>query len=124
MFVSELAPKAVRGLMGALFSTNTLLGIALGYWANYGALLNISDSSPWQWRTPLIVQMIPGIFMVIGVPFVIESPRWLAQHDQVERAHQQLSKLRHLPEDHRKCLLLNNCFLDGSASPLNLGARS
>ena len=50
----------------------------------------------------LIVLMIPGIFMVADVPFIIGSARWLAQHDQVERAHQQLSKLRHLPEDYRK----------------------
>ena len=48
MYVAELAPKAICGLMGALFSTNTLLGTAIGYWANYGSLLNISDDSPWQ----------------------------------------------------------------------------
>lgn len=33
MYVAELSPKAIRGLMGAFFSTNTLLGIALGYWS-------------------------------------------------------------------------------------------
>lgn len=39
MYIAEIAPKAVRGLLGALFSTNIMLGVALGYWGNYGSLL-------------------------------------------------------------------------------------
>ncbi|KAI5477377.1 putative hexose transport-related protein [Pseudohyphozyma bogoriensis] len=100
MYVSEISPKAVRGLMGGFFSANTLLGIALGYWTNYGCLINVSPNSHWQWRIPLITQMIPGIFLVVFIPFVIESPRWLCMHGKGDKAHQQLAKLRRLPMDH------------------------
>ncbi|KAI5478080.1 putative Hexose transport-related protein [Pseudohyphozyma bogoriensis] len=69
MFVAEIAPKAVRGLLGAFFSANTMLGVALGYWGNYGSITNISEHSHWIWRVPLLIQMIPGIIIVAFTPF-------------------------------------------------------
>ncbi|KAI5476043.1 solute carrier family 2 [Pseudohyphozyma bogoriensis] len=100
MYVAEIAPKAVRGLLGAFFSTNIMLGVALGYWGNYGAILNISATSHWQWRTPLLIQMIPGIMILIAGPFIIESPRFLVMRGKPDVAHRELSKLRRLPMDH------------------------
>jgi hypothetical protein len=53
-----------------------------------------------QWILPFAVQLIPGTLMIIGMFFVPESPRWLAQHKSRDIAAHTLCKLRGLPEDH------------------------
>ena len=37
---------------------------------------------------------------LIGLPFLLESPRWLAQQGKREKAEANLCKLRKLPADH------------------------
>ncbi|ORY81812.1 putative hexose transport-related protein [Leucosporidium creatinivorum] len=100
MYLAEIAPKAIRGLLGALFSTNIMLGVALGYWGNYGAILNISDNSHWQWRVPLLIQFIPAVTIIAFLPFIPESPRWYALKGKSDKALQSLVRLRRLPSDH------------------------
>ncbi|GAA5913602.1 hypothetical protein JCM6882_001698 [Rhodosporidiobolus microsporus] len=99
-YLAEIAPKAIRGLLGSLFGTNTMFGIAAGYWSNYIAILHISDNSPWQWRLALIVQMIPGAMILFLLPLVPESPRWLAVQGRTDEALAVLVKLRKLPAEH------------------------
>jgi hypothetical protein len=53
-----------------------------------------------QWILPFAVQLIPGALMIIGMFFVPESPRWLAQHKSRDIAAHTLCRLRGLPEDH------------------------
>lgn len=53
-----------------------------------------------QWILPFAVQLIPGVLLIVGMLFVPESPRWLAQHKSREVAAHTLCKLRGLPEDH------------------------
>jgi hypothetical protein len=43
---------------------------------NYGCLLGLS-ASDLQWRLPLGLQLVPGIFMTLGMFFLPESVRWL-----------------------------------------------
>jgi SP family sugar:H+ symporter-like MFS transporter len=58
MFLAEIAPKAIRGLLGAFMGINIMLGVALGYWMNYVSILYISEESNWQWRFPVLFQMV------------------------------------------------------------------
>lgn len=37
---------------------NIMLGVALGYWMNYVSILYISEESNWQWRFPVLFQMV------------------------------------------------------------------
>jgi sugar porter (SP) family MFS transporter len=39
-----------------------------------------------QWRVPFIVQMVPGTIFVILMTFQPESPRWLVEQEQYDRA--------------------------------------
>ncbi|GAA6023029.1 hypothetical protein JCM10207_002048 [Rhodosporidiobolus poonsookiae] len=100
IYLAEIAPKAIRGLLGAFFSTNIMLGVALGYWGNYGSILNISDNSHWQWRVPLLIQFIPAITILAFLPFVPESPRWYAFKGKSDKALAALVRLRRLPAEH------------------------
>lgn len=61
LFLAEIAPKAIRGVLGAFFSFNIMLGVSLGYWVNYIAILHISPKSHWQWRMPVLFQLVSSI---------------------------------------------------------------
>jgi sugar porter (SP) family MFS transporter len=54
-------------------------------WVNYSSSKNIPYGET-QWRVPFIVQMVPGVIFVVLMLFQPESPRWLVEHEQYERA--------------------------------------
>lgn len=49
---------------------------------------------------PLLIQFIPGITILAFLPFVIESPRWLAFKGRNEEALAALVRVRRLPAEH------------------------
>lgn len=84
VFVSENCPPAVRGRIAGLFQEFLVVGSTFAYWLDYGVALHIPESTK-QWRIPVAIQLIPGGFMLIGLFFLNESPRWLmkkGRHDQ------------------------------------------
>ncbi|KAJ5720713.1 uncharacterized protein N7483_008647 [Penicillium malachiteum] len=83
VFVAELAPPNVRGI--CLTLVNTM--IVLGEWLNSLAILgcqNRSDSL--AWRIPIITQLVPPSLLLLGLPFLAESPSWLIMKDRPEEA--------------------------------------
>lgn len=46
-----------------------------------------------SWRVPWGLQMIPAVFLNVGMLFLPESPRWLARKDRWEEAHGVLAKV-------------------------------
>jgi hypothetical protein len=72
----------------------------LGYFANWGTSLHISNSSSSQWVDATILHIIfAGIILIMSL-FALESPRWLAKVGRKEQAAINMSKLRQLPADH------------------------
>ncbi|OCF31430.1 hypothetical protein I316_06832 [Kwoniella heveanensis BCC8398] len=100
MYISEIAPAAIRGGLASMFNMNIMTGVCLGYWINYGSIVNIADTNPWQWRVPLIVQMLPGVILFVGLPFVPESPRWYVLKNRVDEATKAYTRITTLPADH------------------------
>ena len=99
-YLSEVAPKAIRGLCGCIFAGAVYFGIMLGYFANYGTAIHI-ESGRNQWVYPTMVKIIlAGLIFIGSFVFCIESPRWFMRVGNPERAAENLSKLRHLPVDH------------------------
>ncbi|KAF0911916.1 hypothetical protein E2562_012740 [Oryza meyeriana var. granulata] len=84
VFISEIAPKDLRG---GLASSNQLF-ICSGCSAAYiiGALLS--------WRSLVLVGLLPCAFLLVGLLFIPESPRWLANTGRVKEFHASLQKLR------------------------------
>lgn len=100
VYISEVAPRELRGMMATLYNVNIMGGVAGAYWINYGSTIHIASTSPWQWRVPMILQMIPGLVLAAGLPFCPESPRFLALRGKEETAKKALLRIRGLPEDH------------------------
>ncbi|KAJ2962452.1 hypothetical protein NQZ79_g2349 [Umbelopsis isabellina] len=80
MYIAEIAPRRLRGRIG------------------YGCLNNIAAGSL-QWKVPLGIQIIPGGILVIGIPFMPESLRWLAAHGKMDQCRKTLARIRDVPED-------------------------
>ncbi|KAF7086161.1 hypothetical protein CFC21_089491 [Triticum aestivum] len=84
VFISEIAPKDLRG---GLAASNQLF-ICSGCSASYiiGATI--------PWRSLVIVGLLPCVFLLVGLPFIPESPRWLANIGREKEFRASLQKLR------------------------------
>ncbi|GFF91965.1 quinate permease [Aspergillus udagawae] len=98
LYVSENAPRAIRGGLTGLYQLFITMGIMLAFWINYGSLLHISG--PAMYLVPLAMQGLPAICLLVGMLLCNESPRWLARQDRWEAARATLSQVRHLPPTH------------------------
>lgn len=97
-YIAEIAPKAIRGGLSALYNANTMLCVGLAYWINYGAILNIRGDAEWQ--VPMAVQALPGVILLAGIFVIPNSPRWLMSKGKVDKAQEALERLRSLPVSH------------------------
>lgn len=100
-YVSENAPKEIRGRVTGLFQFVLAFGVMISYWIPYAVSVTIKPSTL-QWRIPIGFQIVPAGFMVICLFFVKESPRWLAYKGREKEAFENLAWLRkaddHNPE--------------------------
>ncbi len=99
-YLSEIAPKAIRGLCNCVFAGAVYFGIMMSYFSHYGTALHVSASSRVQWVAPTSLKIIFAGILFIGSWFCKESPRWLMKKNKVDQAYRNLSKIRNLPEDH------------------------
>lgn len=97
LYVSECAPRAIRGGLTAFYQLFIVFGIMVAFWVNYGSLLHIKGSA--QFILPLALQALPAVLLVLGMFFAPESPRWLAKEDNWEEATVVLATMRGLPAD-------------------------
>ncbi|KAJ7194408.1 sugar transporter [Mycena pura] len=97
-FVSECAPKEVRGRITGLFQIMVAIGVMISYFINYGIALNPKlDNSPAVWQLPFGFQLVPAGIMLLGLLTIRESPRFLASVNRNEEALATLAYLRKLP---------------------------
>jgi len=62
----------------------------LGFWVNYGVAVQIPFGQI-QWRIPIIVQIIPGVLLLLMMYFQPESPRWLVEKERYDDAAKSLA---------------------------------
>lgn len=90
-WVSELSQAHDRGATFSLVFVSNFVGIVLAYWINFGIR---SAGIDFRWRFPLGFMMVPMLIVLITVPFLPESPRWLLANGRREDAIEILLKLR------------------------------
>jgi len=88
VYVSELAPPSKRGRVVGAQQWAITWGILIMYYIAYGC--SFLDGTK-AWRVPWGLQMIPALFLGVGLMFTPESPRWLAKKDRWEDAHNVLA---------------------------------
>ncbi|KAF5871095.1 putative mfs quinate protein [Botrytis fragariae] len=98
LYVSENAPRAIRGALTGMYQLFIATGTMLSFWVNYGAILHLKGDT--AWIVSLALQMLPAMFLLVGIFLCHESPRWLARQDNWEKATAVLSLVSNLPPDH------------------------
>ena len=89
LFISESAPKMLRGTLVCCFQLNITFGIFLGYCVTYGTK-SLTGSA--QWRVPLGLCFLWAIFLVVGMLAMPESPRYLIEKHRIEDAKKSIAR--------------------------------
>lgn len=98
VYLSEIAPPAIRGRVIALYEIGWRVGDLVGFWINYGIDSHIAESKK-QWFIPFAIQLIPSGLFLAGSLVMRESPRWLFSVGKYDQAVANLTWFRNLPED-------------------------
>lgn len=88
VYIAELSPARIRGVLVTSFQLMITAGIVLAYG------VNASAESSGAWRLPVGIAGIFGVMLAVGVMFVTESPRWLIAVKRRDAALATLKKLR------------------------------
>ncbi|CCH43562.1 putative membrane protein [Wickerhamomyces ciferrii] len=99
MYVSEISPPAIRGILTGIWEFQWQIGGLIGYWINLGVSQHIKDPKR-QWMVPFAVQIIPSAIFWIGIFFLPESPRWLISKYKRSKAEEKLAYITNLSIDH------------------------
>ncbi|KIW78336.1 hypothetical protein Z517_08171 [Fonsecaea pedrosoi CBS 271.37] len=81
VYASEISPPQMRGRAGALFALNISLANCLTVWIGLGLYFIPGNAA---FRILFGFQLLPGLCMLAGSPWMPESPRWLALTDRYE----------------------------------------
>jgi sugar porter (SP) family MFS transporter len=89
MYISELAPKRIRGGVTSFNQLMIVSGILCAYLVNW-ALKGAADN----WRWMLGLGALPGLALAIGMFFQPFSPRWLVEKGREDEAREVLLRAR------------------------------
>ncbi|MDW5562178.1 MAG: sugar porter family MFS transporter [Methanomassiliicoccus sp.] len=87
MYISELAPRRIRG---ALVSFNQLF-VTAGILISYA--VNNYFSATGDWQAMFAVGLIPGVILLVGMAFMPFSPRWLVYKGRNDQAKKVLQRV-------------------------------
>ncbi|KIW34746.1 uncharacterized protein PV07_01504 [Cladophialophora immunda] len=90
VWMSEVAPPSVRGVLVDIHGISLLFGYALASWIGYAFWKQGTDNG---WRGLQALNAAPGILLLGFLPWLPESPRWLLMNDRYEEAEAVLKKL-------------------------------
>ncbi|KAK4778943.1 hypothetical protein SAY86_006471 [Trapa natans] len=89
MYIAEISPQNMRGSLGAINQLSITVGIMIAY------LLGLFL----QWRLLAVLGTLPCLFLIPGLFFIPESPRWLAKMGMNEDFEAALQVLRGFDTD-------------------------
>ncbi|MDY7433821.1 sugar porter family MFS transporter [Bacillus sp. V26] len=80
LYLSEMAPAAIRGRIASLNTLMNSFGILMAY------IVNFVYSSSGRWDLMLLLAVIPSFILMAGMFFMPESPRWVLQKRSEDEA--------------------------------------
>lgn len=95
LYMSEIAPKKVRGALVSGYQFCITIGILLASCVDYGTQ-NRRDTG--SYRIPIGIQMLWAIILATGLFLLPESPRYFVKKGNLEKATHVLTQLRGEPE--------------------------
>jgi SP family arabinose:H+ symporter-like MFS transporter len=102
IYVAEIAPARLRGVMVSVNQMNIVVGLSAAYFCNYLLVALSGRSDPWilglgikayPWRWMLGLEILPAAIW-LGLLFLVpESPRWLVVQGRVTEARAVLRRM-------------------------------
>jgi len=86
-YIAEISPPAIRGRLVSMNQMLVMSGIFIAY------LVGFAFESTKGWRWMLGIGVVPATLMLIGIPFIVESPRWLLDHGRPDQARSVMTRL-------------------------------
>jgi MFS family permease len=87
MYIAEIAPASIRGRRVSM----NQFAIVIGAMSSYGVSYLFSFSG--NWRAMFACAAIPTAALLIGLLFIPESPRWLAEKGRFDDAFKVMSRI-------------------------------
>lgn len=91
IFQAEASPRALRGMFGSTIQAMVIFGQVISTLITYGTR-NMKDSR--GWRIPIGLQFITPVLLLVFLPLIPESPRWLLSQGRHDEAAKSLQRLR------------------------------
>jgi sugar porter (SP) family MFS transporter len=91
VYLAEIAKAEKRGSLVIIQQLAIEFGILIMYFIGYGCA---SIDGPASFRTAWGTQFIPCFFLILGLPFLPRSPRWLAKVGRDQEAIQTLASIQ------------------------------
>lgn len=92
VYLSEMAPVAIRGTMVARNELMIVTGQLLAY--SFNAFIAVMWPQAHVWRWMLVIASVPAIGLWIGIHLLPESPRWLANKGRTQEMWDVLNEVR------------------------------
>ena len=89
MFQAESCLGPRRGKLSVIVVLHNVVFYCLASWLTLACSFSKTGL---QWRLPLALQLVPCSVLLLLLPHVPESPRWLLMRDQTEDAHESLRR--------------------------------
>ncbi|KAJ9295287.1 hypothetical protein DTO271G3_6110 [Paecilomyces variotii] len=91
VYLAEIAKKEKRGSIIVIQQLAIEWGIFIMFFVGYGCSF---IAGPASFRTAWALQLVPCVLLMIGLPFLPRSPRWLAKVDRTEEAITTLARIQ------------------------------
>lgn len=92
MYLSEIAPQKIRGMLVSLFQLAITTGILFSY-----LISRIFANAEYSWRWMLGSGLVPALVLLFGIAFLGDTPRWLISKKREKEAREIFLKIN--PED-------------------------
>ncbi|WP_051579802.1 sugar porter family MFS transporter [Pseudonocardia acaciae] len=87
VYVAELAPPRIRGTLTVLFELMVGVGVLSAYLVGF-----VLAGEGWRWMFGIAT--VPAVFLLVGMFFLPESPRWLVGKGRPGEARDVLRRVR------------------------------
>lgn len=88
LYLSEVAPKTIRGTLVSLYQWAITAGILFSYFINAAFAQAV-----YNWRWMLLAGVLPGVVLLVGMCFMSDTPRWLISKNREKEAEKVLKKI-------------------------------
>lgn len=108
-YQAECSKTHNRGLLICIEGGTVAIGTMIAYWIDYGAHYGPQDL---VWRFPIAFQVVFGVFIIVGMMYLPESPRYLIANNKIKEGEAVLAALAGEETDSHHVHVERNLVLD------------